>query len=147
LPLSATAVPKLHIAGRNPGHYFKDDPPQGTVLEGEVEDALEFFSSHQVMLVPLLSGSGIRIKILEAMAMAKTVICTPIAAEGLKVSSGKQLFIAETPEQFAEILLKLSREPGLLSKTGRNARKFINENFDNLELSESLISFYKKHLA
>jgi glycosyltransferase involved in cell wall biosynthesis len=138
---------RLHVAGRNPGHYFRTQPPEGIILEGEVENAIEYFKKYQIMLVPLLTGSGIRIKILEAMAMCKVVVCSRIAAEGLNAENGRHLFIAESEEEYSEILGKLISDPALLAGTGQEARRFIKENFDNLGISKNLISFYKTHLS
>ncbi len=137
----------LHIAGRNSSFYFNGRSlPDNVILEGEVEDAIEFIDNHTVMIVPLLTGSGIRIKILEAMAMGKTVISSTIGAAGLEARNGEHLFLADTPDEYISVLEKLSDQDGLLQRTGMKARQFVTENFDNLVLSEKLISFYKEQL-
>ena len=99
------------------------------------------------MIVPLLSGSGIRIKILEAMAMGKLVICSSIAATGLGIENGKHLFIAESVEEYIDTLASLIEHPGQMKKIGDLASQFVTENFDNLVLSKKLISFYKVQLS
>ena len=99
------------------------------------------------MVVPLLSGSGIRIKILEAMAMRKVVICSTIAASGLGVTNGKHLFFAGSADDYLKILGSLLQNSLLMEETGHNARQFVLENFDNLELSKKLICFYKAQLT
>ena len=138
----------FHLAGRNPDYYFKDrDLPEQVRLEGEVEDAKAFFHRHTVMIVPLLTGSGIRIKILEAMAMGKTVISTSMGASGLQARDGEHLFLADTPADFIRVLEHLHARQDLLQETGRKARRFVRENFDILTLSEKLISFYKEQLV
>lgn len=137
----------LHIAGRNPGASFNTAAYANVILEGEVDNALEFFHSHDVMLVPLLSGSGIRVKILEAMAAGKTVISSSVAAAGLDVSNGKHLFIADSAGEYISILTSLFLQPAKMKETGRNARQFVKENFDNLVIAGKLISFYKEQLA
>jgi glycosyltransferase involved in cell wall biosynthesis len=138
----------LDIAGRNPAYYFKGRNLPGSVrLAGEVEDAMEFFHHHTVMIVPLLTGSGIRIKILEAMAMGKTVISTRIGAGGLQARHGEHLFLADTPAEYVRILENLQNRPHLLENMGLKARQFVTENFDILVLSEKLISFYKEQLV
>ena len=138
---------QLHVAGRNPQHYFRTAIPDGVILEGEVENALDFFGKYQIMLVPLLSGSGIRIKILEAMALGKVVVCSRIAAEGLNAGNGRHLFIAESETEYRDVIRKLRSDPDLLANTGSQAREFIKENFDNLVISKNLVAFYKKHLS
>ena len=138
----------FHLAGRNPDYYFKGkNPPENVTLEGEIDDAIEFFHRHTVMVVPLLTGSGIRIKILEAMAMGKAVISTSIGAAGMEACNGEHLFLADTPDEYFNVLETLLESPGLLRRTGMKARQFVRENFDILALSEKLISFYKDQLA
>jgi glycosyltransferase involved in cell wall biosynthesis len=137
----------LHLAGRNPDYYLKGkNPPENVQLEGEVDNAVEFFHRHTVMIVPLLRGSGIRIKILEAMAMGKVVISTSMGAAGLEARNGEHLYLADTAAEYISVLDKLKARPDLLRATGTKARQFVRENFDILALSEKLISFYKEQL-
>ncbi|MFC2111916.1 glycosyltransferase family 4 protein [Bacteroidota bacterium] len=138
---------ELHIAGRNSSAFFIGPPPPNVILEGEVDNAIDFYRAHNVMIVPLLSGSGIRIKILEAMAMGKLVICSSIAATGLGIENGKHLFIAESVEEYIDTLASLIEHPGQMKKIGDLASQFVTENFDNLVLSKKLISFYKAQLS
>jgi glycosyltransferase involved in cell wall biosynthesis len=137
----------LYVAGRNSSSYFSADPPPNVYPEGEVEDAIEFYRKRNVMIVPLLSGSGIRIKIMEAMALGRVVISSSIAADGLGVNDGEHLFIADSVEQYLNILGKLIRNPRRIHEIGHQARRFVTENFDNLVLSEKLIAFYKAQLT
>lgn len=137
----------LNLAGRNPAYYFDSRTlPDNVRLEGEVENAIEFFHHHTVMIVPLLTGSGIRIKILEAMAMGKTVISTRIGAGGLEARDGEHLFLADTPADYIRILENLQTQEDQLQFIGQKSRQYVTENFDILALSEKLISFYKEQL-
>ncbi len=137
----------LHLAGRNSTSHFSTNLPPNVYPEGEVEDAIAFFNKHTVMIAPLLSGSGIRIKILEAMAMGKVVISSAIGASGLGARDGEHLFIANTAEDYVKVLEILIGQPGLIPETGHQARQFVKEKFDNLVLSKKLISFYKAQLT
>lgn len=137
----------MHIAGRNADQYFMDDIPPNVCSEGEIDDAISFFRDHNVMIVPLLTGSGIRIKILEAMAMGKVVISSATGASGIGAIDDEHLFIADTAEDYIRVLETLSEQPGLMRKTGHQARQFVTEKFDNLVLSKELISFYKAQLT
>lgn len=138
---------ELHIAGRNSSSYFTSTYPPNVYPEGEIDDALSFYGDHNVMIVPLLSGSGIRIKILEAMAMGKVIISSSIGASGLGVADGVHLFLADSADDYIRILETLKKQPRLMREIGHQARQFVTENFDNLVLSEILISFYKAELA
>jgi glycosyltransferase involved in cell wall biosynthesis len=137
----------LHVAGRNSSQYFYGTTPPNVYPEGEVEDAIRFYREHSVMIVPLLSGSGIRIKILEAMAMSRVVISSSTGAAGLGVRDGEHLFIANQPEDYLRILGMLHKQPNLMQEIGHKARQFVMEKFDNLVLSGNLISFYKAQLT
>jgi glycosyltransferase involved in cell wall biosynthesis len=137
----------LHVAGRNSSHYFTSANPPNVYPEGEIDDAISFYREHNVMIVPLLSGSGIRIKILEAMAMGKVVISSTIGASGLGVRDGEHLFIADSADDYIRILEILQKQPRRMRETGHQARQFVIENFDNLVLSKKLISFYKAQLS
>ncbi len=137
----------LSLAGRNSSGYFaRRTVPPNISLRGELEDATGFFREHNVLIVPLLSGSGIRIKILEAMAMGKIVISTSAGAEGLGVEAGRHLFIADTPDDFIRAILHLSDHLTEMKDMGINARKFVTENFDNFAITKRLISFYKEQM-
>lgn len=137
---------KIHVAGRNPHHFYADHTRlPGIIMEGEVEDAGRFINSHPVMIVPLFSGSGIRIKILEAMLLGRVVITTSIGAEGLDVTDEKNILIANTPSAFINHIGTLY-SMDLRQKIGTEARKFIKENFDNLVIAKKLVHFYKEHL-
>ena len=138
---------KLHIAGRNPHYYLSGKSRhEGVVMEGEVDDARRFINSHPVMIVPLLSGSGIRIKILEAMLLARTVITTTIGAEGLDVTHEKNIFIANSPAEFIQYTGMLISDSNRLHVTGTAARQFVKENFDNLVIAKKMAGFYKEQI-
>ena len=90
----------LHIAGRNAPDWLRQIRQKNVVFHGEVEDAREFMLQHPIALVPLFSGSGIRIKILEAMMLSRTVITTTMGLEGIHAIDGEDVLIANTPYDF-----------------------------------------------
>ena len=109
---------------------------------GEVADAKEFIRNHDIAIVPLLSGSGIRIKIIESMAMGRTVITTMIGAEGIQYSEYENIIIADSPAKMIEVICKIIKEPEEAQRIGRNARKLIEEVYDNKKIIERLLIFY-----
>jgi len=138
---------KIHIAGRNAHYYFSGQTGQkGVIVEGEVEDAHQFMNSHSVMIVPLFSGSGIRIKILEAMLLGRTVITTPTGAEGLNVMHKKNILIANSPAEFIQCTKELISDTRQIEMIGTEARRFVMENFDNLVMAKQLTHFYKEQM-
>lgn len=122
--------------------YQRQDP--NVIVAGSVPSANEFMLAHDLMVVPLLSGSGIRIKIVEAMALGKVVITTSVGAEGLAVENGKHLFIADTPEEFLNIVDKCITTPDICTIIGENARDFISVHHNNDIITEQILDFYQK---
>lgn len=136
---------RLHVAGRNapPGLTSLLSHP-AVVYHGEVEDAREYMSGYGILAVPLLTGSGIRIKILEGMAMGMCVVTTTTGAEGLPVRNGTHLFIEDDPEKFALRLLENLGDRSRQQAVGREARKMIQENFDTFTIASRLGALYNK---
>ena len=96
--------------GRNPSRRLLDlaGPERGIEFTGRVEDLRPHVQAARVFVVPLLSGSGTRLKILEAMAMGVPVVSTTIGAEGIDGVDGEHFRIADAPEAFAQAVLELS---------------------------------------
>lgn len=134
----------LDIAGRNaPDWLIKKLRKPGINYYGKVENAQEFMKNHTVLLVPLFSGSGMRIKIIEAMALGKTVITTSLGAEGIYCNDQEHLFIADSAKDYFQTLNKISNQKHLIEQIGVNAHTFIKNHFDNFVISQKIIHFYK----
>lgn len=143
LPHLSTHDIRLHIAGRNAAADFLSDFAHPLlVFHGEVDDALEFMRSYNVMVVPLLTGSGIRIKILEGMALGKCIVTTSIGAEGIPAKDELNIFIADEGKIFANKILNILNDSTLSESVSREARKVVEENFDNFVISSRLKDFY-----
>lgn len=137
---------KFYVAGRNaPEWLIKKFNAPNIVFEGEVPDAYEFMNSKSIMVVPLFSGSGMRIKIIEGMALGKPIVSTSIGTEGITTTSGKNILIADDEEQFERAVEQLIAEKEVFKQISRNAIEYIHEKFDNLALAGTLTGFYKKH--
>jgi len=121
--------------------YERHDPNVRVV--GAVPVANDFMLAHDIMVVPLLSGSGIRIKIVEAMALGKVVVTTSVGAQGLSVENGKHLFIADTPEEFWTVIDKCVATPDLCKIIGENARDFISVYHNNDLITHQIVDFYQ----
>lgn len=136
----------LHIAGRRMAADLLNAHYDGVDVAGEVPDATAFMADKQINIVPLKSGSGIRIKIIEAMALAKTVITTTVGARGIDYTDGHDLLIADTPQQFVEAIKRCTTDKDFCKQVGNNARRLIAQRYDNNTLTEKLILFYNKIL-
>ncbi|MBR4155182.1 MAG: glycosyltransferase [Bacteroidales bacterium] len=132
----------LYLAGRHMPKWLMKLKKKNVNVIGEVADAKEFIRNHDIAIVPLLSGSGIRIKIIESMAMGRTVITTMIGAEGIQYSEHENIIIADTPAKMTEVICKIIKDPNEAQRIGHNARKLVEEVYDNKKIIERLIIFY-----
>jgi glycosyltransferase involved in cell wall biosynthesis len=137
---------KFYIAGRNASEslikYFQDQT--NVVFHGEVSDANSYINSKAIMIVPLLSGSGMRIKVIEGLALAKAIVSTKIGMEGISAKNGKDMLIADEPELFAKHLLELISDKNKYLTIAHNARAFVEREFDNQTIVKGLIENYQK---
>jgi len=133
----------LHIAGRGLNQHSAFLPAGRNIIrEGEPEDASTFMASNHVMISPLFAGSGLRIKIIEAMAVGRPVVATPVAVAGLPVENGMHLAVASDAPAFCNELVRLLKEPALRASMGKSAVQLVRERFDNRVISERLLRFY-----
>ena len=101
---------------------------------------------HPIMVVPLFSGSGMRVKIVEGMALGRVIISTPLGIEGLPVNDKLNILIASDSKNFREILSGIIADPEKYIPIGEAARLLIPEKFDNIELGKKLANFYSAHV-
>ncbi len=138
---------KFYIAGRNaPDWLIKRIKSYKVEFLGEVPSAREFILQHPIFVVPLLSGSGMRIKIIEQMALGRVVISTPIGAEGIDISSMENGILAEQPNDFISNIDYLFRNPDGIRYISKNARLTIENLFDSSEIFYDLNEFILKIL-
>lgn len=138
---------KLEVAGRNaPDWIVKslDDP--SIVFHGEIDDAYKFINNHAIMIVPLLSGSGMRIKIVEGMALGKTIVTTSIGNEGIDTTHNVDILIADTADQFQKQIERALTDRQFFDSIGLNAIKYVKQNFDINNITKTLIGFWSKRI-
>jgi glycosyltransferase involved in cell wall biosynthesis len=123
--------------------WAKSHSLTGVLVNGQVEDAREFMLENHVLLVPLFSGSGIRIKILEAMFLGRAVISTKLGVEGLNCLDGVHYIEANNEEEFSSAICDLAKNPEKAEQLAINAQQWAQSNFDNKLLIGDLISFYE----
>jgi len=133
LPLIRARRPNtaLWVVGRKAGRKIRalaeSDP--GIHVTGRVEDIRPYIARGSVYVVPLRVGSGTRLKIFEAMAMGKAVVSTTIGAEGLPVTSGSDIVLADEPRRFADEVGRLLASPEERKRIGDAARKLVEEKY------------------
>jgi glycosyltransferase involved in cell wall biosynthesis len=133
-----------HLAGRNMPEWLTTMKNPHVDVIGEVPDAKEFVANHDVAIVPLLSGSGIRIKIIESMAMGKTVITTRVGAEGILYDEEVNIIIAENKAKMVEAIRSINENPQIAVKIGQEARKLVEATYDNRKIIARLLMFYEQ---
>lgn len=134
---------QLFVVGRNPGCKVKKlgaDPR--IIVTGTVPEMTSYYKKAAITVVPLRSGAGTRLKIVESMAFGRVVISTTIGAEGLEYKDGENIFIADTPEKMAETIIRLIEKPELREKVAIRARNFVKKRYDNIRIAEELNNFY-----
>jgi sugar transferase (PEP-CTERM/EpsH1 system associated) len=129
LPRVQSQIPNvaLQVVGRRPSPRLLKLAAMtpGVKVTGGVEDIRPYVQRGSVYVVPLRVGSGTRLKIFEAMAMGKAVISTSVGAEGLPVRSEQDILIADTPEAFANAVVRLLGDHKLRGDLGRAARELV----------------------
>lgn len=139
------AIPeiKLNLAGKSMPQWLLNTTDPNMETMGHIKDARQYMNNNGIMIVPLLSGSGMRVKIIEGMALGKVIISTAIGAEGIEYEHGKDIFIADTPNEFVQAIVKCSSDIDLCKAVGRNAKELVRNKYDNIVISQKLIEFYK----
>lgn len=134
LPLIKRQIPDVHfyIVGQSPLRRVQrlaGDP--AVTVTGYVDDVRPYIASASVYVVPLRIGGGTRLKVLEAMAMGKAIVSTTLGCEGFEgLVAGRELLIADTPEEFARQVIELLRDAPHREKLGQAARRFVKERYD-----------------
>ena len=133
LPLIRQSLPDatLSIVGRAPTPAVQRLAHEsGVEVTGRVDDVRPHVAAGEVYVVPLRIGGGTRLKIFEAMSMAKAVVSTTIGAEGLPVTSGRDILIADEPARFADAVVGLVNRADERGRIERAARQLVVQKYD-----------------
>jgi len=134
----------LNLAGRQMPNWLKFHSQEGVFIAGEVPDANEFMAQNRIMIVPLFSGSGIRIKIIQGMLAGKPIITTRTGANGIAYKNGVHMLIADDAESFIKAIVHCVENPVLCRNLGEEARKLALKDHYNPLIIEKLIGFYQR---
>lgn len=123
------AIPQavLRIAGKGIGNKIQSNSAKGIEVVGEVPFSTVFMKQHQDLIVPLFSGSGIRIKTIEAMSNGVPVISTSIGAQGLSVTNRDEILIADTAKDFAKAVIELLQVESLRNTISSNGKVYVQK--------------------
>jgi len=131
----------LALAGKDTKTLFKKKPYRFKSVQifDFVENAQQFINEHDIMVAPLLSGSGMRIKIMEGLALGKPIITTTIGAEGIEITNKENILIANTPEEMIQTIEFCVKNVEKCQKIGENARKLIETKYSQEIITKELI--------
>ncbi len=150
MPRVRQAIPdvRLTVVGRYPSpsliELVRRDP--AIVLTGRVGDVRPYMEQAAAYVVPLRIGGGTRLKIYEAMAMEKAVVSTSIGAEGLPVRDGVDLLLADTPQAFANAVVRVLTDPELADRLGAHAARTVRERFTWGKVAECFVEICQRCL-
>ncbi len=134
------------IAGRNaPKEFVSFLKRKNVNFLGEIDDAYAFIAKEAIQLVPLFSGSGMRIKIIEGMALGKAIVSTSIGAEGIAATHNRDILIANNQNEFIESISRLINNKLFYNEISKSAQNFATNIYSNTRIGLSLSSFYHKY--
>jgi glycosyltransferase involved in cell wall biosynthesis len=127
LVLAARPSARLRIVGPSPPADIVALQPPNVTFEGYVTDIVAEVGRAAIAIAPLRIGGGTRLKIVEAMALARPVVATSIGAEGIAVQHDRDLLLADTPRDFADAVLRLLAQPAEAATLGLRGRRLVEE--------------------
>jgi glycosyltransferase involved in cell wall biosynthesis len=148
-PLLAMSHPRARVK------VVGADPPQEVLalqgprveFTGLVEDVRSHIATAAVSVVPLRIGGGTRLKILEAMAMARPIVTTSLGVEGIRAQPGRDLLVADTPADFAAAVGQILDNPALAGRLGCSARSLVEADYSWDAVGRDLEEFFREVLA
>ncbi|HTV64488.1 MAG TPA: glycosyltransferase [Bryocella sp.] len=129
---------RLTIVGAEPPRVILALREQGITVTGTVEDVRPFYRSALVSVVPLRVGGGTRLKVLEAMAAGTPVVSTALGAEGLAITPGKDILIADTPETMADAIVSLRANTSVWQALTASGGDLVRAKYDWEVVGEAL---------
>ncbi len=133
------------LGGRKmPSKLEKMAAQKGILLHEHIPEMKDFISKGKIVIIPLQAGSGMRIKIIENMALGKAMVSTTVGAEGIVVESGKNIILADQPEDFARAVTNLLDNDGKRALLEKKALLTVQQHYNNQALGRELIDFYHK---
>lgn len=137
----------LTIIGKNPPEDFirlAEQKPDQIRVTGYVPDLTPYLQNAAVIVIPVRTGSGMRVRILTAFAHAMPVVTTTVGLEGIDATNGKEVLLADTPQQFSDTVIDLLQDTSLQQRLAINGRKLVEEKYDWQVVLDRLDSIYRE---
>jgi len=131
----------LTLAGKGNKDLFGNTNLKNVQILDFVDNAQQFINAHDIMIVPLLSGSGMRIKIMEGMALGKPIITTTIGAEGIEITDKENIFIADTPKEMVQAIEFCITHVNKCEEVGKCAQKLIASKYVQKIIVNKIFNF------
>jgi len=137
-PLLKSKIPDIHfyIVGNNADSTLCDITDTAITIIGKVDSVLPYLQNADIVIVPLMFESGTRFKIIEAGACGIPVVSTTLGAEGLHVTNGNNILIADEPQSFAEAVFRLIQDTSLAENMGKNLKTLVKKQYGLEALTE-----------
>lgn len=135
---------RLKVVGADPPEAVRRYEASDVTFTGFVPDLRPHLASASVVIAPLRIGGGTRLKVLEAMAMAAPVVSTSLGAEGIAVTSGREVLLADTAETLAAEVIRVLRDDALAAELGAAGRRLIETSYDWRASARALVALYRR---
>ena len=137
---------ELHIAGRNAPPHLLAPRTDNVFLHGFVESAPDFMQQYELMLAPMLSGGGMKVKVIEGMAVGKAVLSTTLGAEGIAAVNNENLLIRDGADAWLDALRAWGRGELDLPRIGAAAARTAADVYDNRRVVQRFVDLYEQLL-
>ena len=137
----------FYIVGAEPPHeIFKMQEDPNTIVTGQVEHIDSYFQEHTVFVAPIRVGSGVKLKILEALGARIPIVSTTLGAEGIDVTNRENILLADSPSDFARCVLNLLENPDLCQKLADNGHLLVKKRYNYQIIAQNLTEEYRRLL-
>lgn len=136
----------LTIVGKNPPQDFlalAAERPEAVKVTGYVPDLRPYMEQAALLVVPVRVGSGMRVRILEALAYGMPTVTTSVGLEGIEAREGEEVLVADTPQAFSEAVLSLLGDEALRTKLSRCGRRLAEDRYDWQVVLKKMDSVYQ----
>jgi glycosyltransferase involved in cell wall biosynthesis len=137
---------RLTMVGKSPTKKVLELAEQNKDVRciGYVEDVRPYINEAMIFIAPILSGGGTKLKVLNALAMGKAVVTTSVGAEGIDVTDGDNVIIADHPDQFAKETVELLKNREKTERIGKKARELVLEKYDWEKIGKRYSAIYEE---
>ena len=144
LPRVRERVPgaSVRLVGRDAGRQLLERTSEAIEVAGEVPDVVPHLHGRRALVVPLRSGSGTRLKVLEAMAAGVPVVSTPLGVAGLRVRDGEHVLIAESAPDLAALAVRVIEDDALATSLSRAGRRLVERAYDWAVVARPLLELH-----